>query len=125
MNDLSQKLDSITTLTTQGLQPVRKFAASVVDASEELARQNYAVAGDLMEFAVAQARLPLSVSDPKALIEAQVSEARAFADLMSERVAEYAELGKAFRQAAAALAAAEADAAKGAGKRAPRGKKAA
>ena len=104
MNDFTENFDKIADYASQSLEPVRQFANTVVDAGEELARKNYALCGDMMEFAITQARLPLNVTDPKLLVERQVEATKAFADLMSERATEYADMGKAFQKAAAEAA---------------------
>ena len=104
MNDFTENFDKIADFASQGLEPVRQFANTVVDAGEELARKNYALCGDMMEFAISQARLPLNVTDPKELVERQVEATKTFAELMSERATEYADMGKAFQKAAAEAA---------------------
>ena len=104
MNDFTENFDKIADFANQGLEPVRQFANTVVDAGEELARKNYALCGDMMEFALTQARLPLNVTDPKELVERQVEATKSFAELMNERATEYADMGKAFQKAAAEAA---------------------
>ncbi|MEL7448106.1 MAG: phasin family protein [Pseudomonadota bacterium] len=104
MNDFTENFDKIADFASQGLEPVRQFANTVVDAGEELARKNYALCGDMMEFAISQARLPLNVTDPKELVERQVAATKSFAELMNERATEYADMGKAFQKAAAEAA---------------------
>ena len=69
MNAFNETFDKMTDFGTKGLEPVREFAGVAIDQFEKLARANYAMAGDVMEFAVEQARLPLTVTEPKTLIE--------------------------------------------------------
>lgn len=100
MTNFTDNFDKLAGFTNEGFEPVRQMANTVADASEQLIRKNYAVLGDMMEFAVGQARLPLNLTDPKALFERQVTATKSFADLMSTRAGEYAEMGKSFQQAA-------------------------
>ncbi|NIL94307.1 MAG: hypothetical protein GTO71_07670, partial [Woeseiaceae bacterium] len=65
-----------------------------VDTFEKLARKNYAVYGDVLDYAVSQARLPIEVTEPKELFERQAAAGKAFVELLTERANEYAELGK-------------------------------
>ncbi len=101
MKNFTDNFDKLAGFGTEGFEPVRQAANTFVDASEQLLRKNYEVYGDFIEFAVTQARLPLNLTDPKALFERQVNAGKAFADLMSARAAEYTEMGKSFQEAAA------------------------
>ena len=103
MTTFAENFEKITELQKQGLEPVRNFAEFAVDAIEKVARKNYAFYGDVLEYYVAQAKLPVDVSEPKELFEAQVSSTRAFAELVTDRVNEYVELGKSFNETSSSL----------------------
>ncbi len=90
-------------LSKQGMEPMKHFTGAYVDAFEKLTRKNYAFAGDVVEFAVKQARLPLEVTEPKAFFEAQVEATKAFAELVTERANEYVELGNEFKDTTTTL----------------------
>ena len=107
MTDFAENFEKLADLQRQGLEPVRNFAGLAVETFEQLARKNYAIAGDVMEFAVAQARLPVDVTEPKALFEKQVASTREFAELLGNRANEYLELGKSFQEKTAGLIGAE------------------
>ena len=94
MNAFNDTFEKMTEFGAQGLGPVRQAANVAVDSFEKLARANYALAGEMMDFAVAQARLPLEVSEPKELVERQMAAGKAFAELVSQRMSDYVELGK-------------------------------
>jgi len=81
---------------TRSLEPLRIFAGLTTDAGEQIARQNYAVAGDVLEYATKSANLPLSGDDLQEVASAQVAEASTFAELMGTRANEYAELAQSF-----------------------------
>lgn len=103
MTTFSENFEQFADLQKQGLEPVRNFTQFAVDAFEKLARQNYAFAGDVLEFAVAQAKLPVDVSEPKDLFERQVASSKAFAELLTNRANEYVELGKDLKDTSASL----------------------
>lgn len=83
-------------MQTSSLEPMRAFAALSADAVEQVARQNYAVAGDVMEYAVKSVNLPLSGDDVQEIASAHAAEASTFADLMGTRASEYAEMAQSF-----------------------------
>ena len=85
MTSFVENFEKISDLQKQGMEPIRHFTVFAVDAFEKVVRQNYAFAGDILEFAVAQAKLPVDVVEPKALFDAQVASNKAFAELLSDR----------------------------------------
>lgn len=103
MTSFTDNFEQFADLQKQGLEPVRNFTVFAVDAFEKLARQNYAFAGDVLEFAVAQAKLPVNVTEPKDLFERQVASSKAFAELLTDRANEYVELGKDLKETSATL----------------------
>ncbi|MBN8279687.1 MAG: phasin family protein [Gammaproteobacteria bacterium] len=93
---------------SEALEPLRAANGMAADAFERLSRQNYAVLGDLVNFAVEQARLPVQTTDYTQYFTHQMEHARQFGDLLVRRSQEYVEImtslqGKA--QAAAQTAA--------------------
>ena len=103
MTTFAENIEKITDLQKQGLEPVRNFTEFAVDAFEKIARKNYAFCGDVLDFYVAQAKLPVGVAEPKELFERQVASAREFAELMTDRANEYVELGKALNETSTSL----------------------
>lgn len=103
MSVFTENLEAFADFQKQGLEPVRQFTGVAVETFETLARKNYALAGEVMEFAVSQARLPVDVSEPKELIERQVATSKEFTELLTTRASEYVELGKTFQEKAASL----------------------
>ncbi|HNP34686.1 MAG TPA: phasin family protein [Woeseiaceae bacterium] len=103
MTNFNDTFEKLADLQKQGLEPVRHFSGLAVEAFEELARKNYAFYGDVLEFAVAQAKLPVELSEPKALFEKQVASTKEFAELVGKRANEYVELGKSFQQSTSEL----------------------
>ena len=103
MTSFVENFEKISDLQKQGLEPIRNFTVFAVDAFEKLARQNYAFAGDILEFAVSQAKLPVNVAEPKELFEAQVASNKAFAELLTDRANQYVELGKSLKETSTTL----------------------
>jgi hypothetical protein len=103
MTSFVENFEKISDLQKQGLEPVRNFTVFAVDAFEKLVRQNYAFYGDVIEFTVAQAKLPVEIAEPKELFERQVASTKAFGELLTNRVNQYVELGKSFRDTSASL----------------------
>lgn len=103
MTTFFEGFEKFSDLSKQGFEPMKHFTGAYVDAFEKIARKNYAFAGDVVEFAVTQARLPLEVSEPKELFERQVESTKAFAELMTERANEYVELGNEFKDTTTTL----------------------
>jgi len=78
-------------------QPCKRiFAELATDAAEQVARQNYAVAGDFLEYSTKAANLPLSGDNLTDVASAQVAESTSFAELMNTRASEYADLAQSF-----------------------------
>lgn len=94
--NMNEQFKQFFDLQTKSLEPVRIFAGLSTDAVEQVARQNYAVAGDVLEYATKSANLPLSGDDLQEVASAQVAEASTFAELMGTRASEYAEMAQTF-----------------------------
>ena len=93
MNDqVKQMMD----MQSRTLEPMRAFAAIAADAVEQIARKNYAVIGDVLEFSTKQVNLPLSSDNLNDVTSAQVAEANTFVELMNSRATEYADMAQQF-----------------------------
>jgi len=103
MTNFTENFETFAELQKQGLEPVRHFTGVAVNTFEKIARTNYALYGDVLDFAVKQARLPVEVSEPKALFERQVATSKEFVELLSTRASEYVQLGQEFQETAATV----------------------
>ena len=103
MTSFTDNLERLADLQKLGLEPVRNFTEFTVDTFEKLARKNYAVYGDVLDYAVSQARLPIEVSEPKELFERQAAAGKAFVELLTERANEYVELGNELKDTSVSL----------------------
>lgn len=98
MTAFNETFEKLAALQKEGLEPVRQFHGVAVEAFEQVARKNYAFFGDLLEFAVSQARLTVEITEPKALFDQQLASTKEFAELVTRRATEYVELGKTFQE---------------------------
>ncbi|ASJ72608.1 phasin family protein [Granulosicoccus antarcticus] len=108
MNDVTENMKEVTNKMTEqfnqmmggmqtgGFEPMRAFATVTADAMEQVARKNYAIAGDVLEFSAKQVHLPLSSDNLNDVTSAQTAEANAFVELMNSRASEYSEMTQQF-----------------------------
>jgi Phasin protein len=92
MTDQFQKLID---LQKDALEPARAYAVLGAETFERISRQNYAVLGDVINFAVDQARLPVRTTDVNELFAKQFESVRAFSELLTRRTQEYMEIASA------------------------------
>lgn len=81
----------------EALEPMRAANGMAADAFERLSRQNYAVLGDYINFAVEQARLPTQTADYTQYLARQMETARLFGDQLVRRSQEYMDIMSAFQ----------------------------
>lgn len=125
MNKFTEQLENLAELQKKGLEPFNRFNTDALAAFEQVARKNHELMGDMVEFAVAQSRNQVEGDTPQAIYEKQIAEARAFAERISTRAAEYAELANQFKEntvqsASDAVASARSQTTSGAKKAAPK-----
>ena len=100
---MTEQLKQLAELQQRNLEPMRAFGDLAVETFEQMTRKNYALAGDLVDFSIRQAALPMKSESVGDAVTAQLTEGKAFAEQMNRRAAEYAELagtlGGKFRQA--------------------------
>ena len=86
----------------EALEPFRTFTTIAAQTFERLARQNYAVLGDYLDFGVEQTRLPNEVTDINDYIGKQIASTRAFGEKLARRAQEYAEIARTAQDATVA-----------------------
>jgi len=103
IDTMNEQMKQFGDVQQRGLEPMRAFGAVAVDAFEQMTRKNYALVGDMIDYTVKQASLPLKGEGLNETIAAQVNESKAFAELMNQRSGEYMDLvntiGGKFREA--------------------------
>jgi|GEM_PF-1027251 len=97
MDTLNERLARFAELQKKNLAPLNGVGDTAFAAFERIARKNHELMGDMVEYAVAQSRGSLEQRSPQALYEQQLAEAKAFAERMGARAAEYAALAEAMR----------------------------
>lgn len=107
--NINEQFKQLLDMQTKSLEPLRIFAGFAADTAEQMARQNYAVAGDVLEYSAKAANLPLSSDNFSDVASTQMADNSTFAELMNTRASEYADMAQAFgtkaREAAEAAAA--------------------
>ena len=93
---MNEQFRRMMNMQSGAFEPVRTFAGVTADAVEQIARKNYAVIGDVLQFSTTQAHLPLSNENLTDIASGQVAEANAFLDLMTSRATEYADMAQHF-----------------------------
>ena len=93
---MNEQFKQLFEMQSKSLEPMRVFASMTADAAEQVARQNYAVAGDVLEYAVKSVNMPLTGDDLQEVASAHVAEASSFAELMGTRATEYADMAQSF-----------------------------
>ena len=91
-------------LQRDAFEPFRAFTTVAAQTFERLARQNYAVLGDYIEFSVEQAKLPVQVADINDYVGKQIAYTRAFGEKLARRAQEYAEIARTAQDATVSAA---------------------
>lgn len=115
MKSVTDQFAEMQKKTLESLEPMQNMNNIAAEAFEKIARKNYDLMGDLVDYAVAQVKMPAADSNMQDVYEQRVAETKAFADKVNERAAEYValagELGELAQNKAAAEAPAKAPAA--------------
>jgi len=94
MTDFSEQMESFTRMQQAAFEPMRQFNQIAVDAFEKLARQNYNVVGDVIDYSVKQARTPLESENVSDVLGVQLNNTREFSEQLARRASEYGDLAK-------------------------------
>ncbi|MEO8225219.1 MAG: phasin family protein [Gammaproteobacteria bacterium] len=119
MKTQNDTFTNFTAFQKEALEPIMAANTVAADAFERLSRQNYAVLGDYLNFAVEQARLPTQTTDYSQFVAKQMEHARIFGEQIARRSQEYVEIMTAFQAKAQAKAQATAQSAVQAAAQAP------
>ncbi len=104
MKTQNDTFTNFTAFQKEALEPILAANTVAADAFERLSRQNYAVLGDYLNFAVEQARLPTQTTDYTQFLAKQMEHARVFGEQIARRSQEYVEIMTAFQAKAQATA---------------------
>jgi len=92
MKSVNEQFAEMQKKTMEGLEPMQNMSNVAAEAFERIARKNYDLMGDLVDYAVAQVKMPEGTVDMQEVYEQRVAETKAFADKVNARAAEYVEL---------------------------------
>ncbi len=90
--NMNEQMKKFADMQAKSLEPMRVFSALAAEAGEQLMRQNHAVMGDFVEYAVKQAQVPFNPEAVSETTSAQVADATAFGELLGARASEYSEM---------------------------------
>lgn len=102
--DFSEQFRQATEFQAKAMEPMRLFGGFAIETAESMMRKNYTLMGDVVDFTVKQAKLPLSGDSLPDVASAQVAEVTAFTELLGTRASEYAELANEFGAKAKSVA---------------------
>ncbi len=92
MKSMNEQLEELANLQKRGLEPMQKMNSVAAEAFERIARQNYEMMGDIVDYAVAQVQIPASKTNAREIIEEQMNQTRAFAEKINSRASEYLDM---------------------------------
>lgn len=97
MTDFTEQFQEFAKLQAEFMQPLREMSGVAADSFESLARLNYTVQGDIVDYTVEQAQLLASTDNVASLLSKQYETAKAFGEKMSGRATEYSDLAKEYQ----------------------------
>ncbi|NND91023.1 MAG: phasin family protein [Granulosicoccus sp.] len=123
MKSVNEQFAEMQKKTLDSLEPVKNMNSVAAEAFERIARKNYDLMGDLVDYAVAQVKMPSTEANLQDVYEKRVADTKAFAEKVNERAAEYVALAGELGELVQSKAATGAAAAKPAAAKAPAAKK--
>jgi hypothetical protein len=93
--NLTDQFQKMMDLQKDALEPMRAYTTLAAETFERISRENYAVLGDLVNFAVDQARLTSTTTDVTELMARQMEAFRGFNETLTRRTQEYMEIASA------------------------------
>ena len=99
---MSEQMNKFVDMQARMFEPMRVFGTVAVDTMDEVVRKHYAVMGDVVEYTLRQARLPMSGTDAGEIASQSMAETTAFGELLGTRANEYAEIVNGFNTRAKA-----------------------
>lgn len=92
MKSVNEQFAEMQKKTLESLEPMQNMNNVAAEAFEKIARKNYDLMGDLVDYAVAQVKMPEGEADVKTVYDHRVAETKAFAEKVNARAAEYVAL---------------------------------
>ncbi len=92
MKPVNEQFAEMQKKSLESLEPLQNMNAVAAEAFERIARKNYDLMGDLVDYAVAQVKTPANATNVQEAYEQQVAETKAFAEKVNARASEYVAL---------------------------------
>ena len=92
MKDINEQFAEMQKKTLESFEPMKNMNNVAAEAFARIARKNYDLMGDLVEYAVAQVKVPSKDANPQEVYEQRVADTKAFAEKVNARAAEYVAL---------------------------------
>lgn len=105
MTHASDPIQNLFGLKAEALEPLRAMNGVAADAFERVARENYAVLGACVEFAIGQMRLPATVTDAGEYLARQAETSRSFGEQLLRHTQAYLDIANTVRDQAQAATA--------------------
>lgn len=92
MKSVNEQFAEMQKKTLESLEPMQNMNNVAAEAFERIARKNYDLMGDLVDYAVAQVKVPSADANLQEVYEQRVADTKAFAEKVNARAAEYVAL---------------------------------
>lgn len=92
MQNVNEQFAEMQKKSLESLEPMKNMNAVAAEAFERIARKNYELMGDLVDYAVSQVKAPASTTNPQEVYEQRMAETKEFAEKVNARAAEYVAL---------------------------------
>lgn len=111
MKTVNEQIAEMQKKTMESLEPMQNMNMVAAQAFERIARKNYELMGDLVDYAVSQVQVPEGEANLQEVYEQKVAETKAFADKVNSRASEYVALAGELGDMVSSQSASEAQAA--------------
>lgn len=92
MKTVNEQLAEMQKKTLESLEPMQNMNLVAAQAFERIARKNYELMGDLVDYAVSQVQVPEGEVNLQDVYEQKIAETKAFAEKVNSRASEYVAL---------------------------------
>lgn len=111
MKSVNEQLAEMQKKAMESMEPMQNMNSLAAEAFERIARKNYDLMGDLVDYAVSQVKAPSNPQNLQEVYEQKVADTQAFAEKVNSRAKEYVELATELGELAQAKTAATVEAA--------------
>jgi len=94
MTTINEQFEQFADIQKQAFEPLKAFGGIAAETFELVARQNYAVFGDCVNFAVDQAQRATTATDANEYVGQQVETLRTFGEQVAARAQQFAEIAQ-------------------------------